>query len=146
MIANAVKVWGSSFGAVRTLSRPGTIMKSRFSYRAAMDEITSTPTGPHTPSQGHMTPISQSQMPQKPSPVYLQSKDKKALYPDMKEEEIESEKIDYDPEATKSEIARRPMLLTHSFMMGLVIIMLFTVMAIIISKVNTGIFLGLITY
>jgi hypothetical protein len=68
----------------------------------------------------------------------MQSKEKKGFYPDVKEGEIDLETIDYDPEAAKSEVARRPMLLTHSFMMSLVVILLFAVMALIIGMVNIG--------
>jgi len=136
MIANAVKIWGSSFGPVRTLSRPGTIIKSKSLYRGTVDERIST-------SQGFQTPIPQSpiaplSMPRTPSPVFMKSKEKRGFYPNVKDEEIEFETIDYDPEAVKSGVARRPMLLTHSFMMGLVVILLFTVMAIIIGMVNIG--------
>jgi hypothetical protein len=134
MIANAVKIWGSSFGAARTLSRPGTIIKSKSVYRNTMDERMSS-------SQVFGTPVSRSpmaqSMPRTPSPVFLQSKEKKGFYPDVKEEEVD-EIIDYDPEAVKSGVARRPMLLTHSFMMGLVVILLFSVMAVIIGAVNIG--------
>jgi hypothetical protein len=67
----------------------------------------------------------------------MPSKEKKGFYPDVKEE-TEFETIDYDPEAGKAGVARRPMLLTHSFMMGLVVILLFAVMAVIIGQVNIG--------
>jgi hypothetical protein len=63
---------------------------------------------------------------------------KRTVIDDAGLEEIEFETIDYDPEAVKSGVARRPMLLTHSFMMGLVVILLFAVMAVIIGMVNIG--------
>jgi hypothetical protein len=136
MIANAVKIWGSSFGAARTLSRPGTIIKSKSFIKGIGDEIISTSQGSQTPIP--RSPRAQLSMPRTPSPVFMQSKEKRGFYPDAKEEEIELEIIDYDPEAVKSGVARRPMLLTHSFMMGLVLILLFAVMAVIIGLVNIG--------
>ena len=134
MIANAVKIWGSSFGAARTLSRPGTIIKSQSYIRSSVNEIISNSPRVQTPVP--RSPMAQSSMPRAPSPVFMQSKEKRGFYPDVKEEETEFEVIDYDPEAVKSGVARRPMLLTHSFMMGLVVILLFTVMAVIIGMVN----------
>jgi hypothetical protein len=75
-------------------------------------------------------------MPATPQPAFLKSKDKKYYSIDVNEDEIELEKIDYDPEATKSELARRPMLLTHSLMMGLSLILIFAVISIIVQKVS----------
>jgi hypothetical protein len=136
MIANAVKIWGSSFGTPRaTLSRPGTIIKSKSFYKGTGDEIASTSQGFQTPIP--RSPTFRSSMPRAPSPVFMPSKEKKGFYPDVKEE-TEFETIDYDPEAGKAGVARRPMLLTHSFMMGLVVILLFAVMAVIIGQVNIG--------
>jgi hypothetical protein len=141
MIANAVKIWGSSFGAARTLSRPGTIIKSKPNHRGTVDRTIPTSPGfqtqiPRLPMA--RSPMARSSMPRTPSPVFMQSKEKKGFYPDVKEEEIDLETIDYDPEAVKSGVARRPMLLTHSFMMGLVVILLFSVMAVIVGMVNIG--------
>jgi hypothetical protein len=76
---------------------------------------------------------------QTPPPVFLKSKDKKNFFTDVKEYEIDMDEIDYDPEAVSSGVARRPMLLTHSFMIGLTVILLFVVIAIIVQEVSVGV-------
>jgi hypothetical protein len=75
--------------------------------------------------------------------VFLRSKDKKHFVTDIKEDDIEMDEIDYDPEAVSSGVARRPMLLTHSVMIGLTVILLFTVIAVIVQKVSVGVLASL---
>lgn len=152
LIANVLKVWGSSFGAARTISRPGTIVNSKYMHRGTMQEAFSTSPGIQTPiyqpsiarSRSSMprslmarSPMARISIPRTPSPVFMHSKEKKSIHPEVeiKVEDIDDESID-DPEAGKAGVARRPMLLTHSVMMGLVIILLFTVISVILGMVN----------
>lgn len=55
----------------------------------------------------------------------------------------EKDDVEWDPEAANVTIAKRPMVLTHSVMVGLALILLICVFAIVVGKVRSNSFLAL---
>jgi hypothetical protein len=120
-LTNILQIWGSSFGMPRAFSRAATVTKSlQFSTPAER------PQTPQTPRTLQMTPDVGKNEKNEKSSIYINSTD----ISDEEEEE------DFDPEAAKTGFMKRPMILTHSVMVGLTLILLITVESLVVAKVR----------
>lgn len=123
-------IWGASFGAARALSRTNSAMN--FSYLTHSHGSTPNRRSIHssrTPSQ----PMSRSETPfsSQPSEGKLESE----VHVKVCIDEVDPKDSFEDPEAANQGHPKRPMILTHSVMVGLTLILLIVLEAIVISKV-----------
>ena len=119
------QIWGSSFGPPRALSTAGSLTK--FSYLVGSHDIT--PMGP----SGRGSRLTSAFQSRSITPSSLKT-DGDLEKKDVQVEEKEVDDFE-DPEAANQGHAKRPMILTHSVMVGLTLILLLTVESIVISKV-----------
>jgi hypothetical protein len=119
------QIWGSSFGPPRALSTAGSLTK--FSYLVGSHDVT--PMGP----SGRGSRLTSAFQSRSITPSSLKT-DGDLEKNDVQVEEKEVDDFE-DPEAANQGHAKRPMILTHSVMVGLTLILLLAVESIVISKV-----------
>jgi hypothetical protein len=124
--ANMGQIWGSSFGPARALSQAGSLTK--FSYLVGSHD-----TSPMGPS-GHGSRFTSRRQSRSITPSSQRTDGD--LEKDNVRVEVTEVKDEFeDPEAANQGHAKRPMILTHSVMVGLTLILLLAVESIVISKV-----------